>query len=152
MQDFLTTIQPLLGLTAWNPRKGVGSFLRIEFGEKIEKTVEATAWREKHTHEFGEWSLWIYWCQWRIERNGTIIASSQSEKDDTLRAAARTLNGRALESIQVSEPMWDTAFHFSDGHTLRTFSTDVEKDYWLLRIPSGKYLVASADKDWTLQK
>src|SRR5215211_7238300 len=99
------------GKTAWAATLGVGSFLTVEFGERVEQ-------EKGKVH--GEFHLWIYCSAWRIETPSQIVASSEDPRE-VLEPIVSYLDGRTLSSIQLDLPSMSSTFVFSDGTRLRTF-------------------------------
>ncbi|MCG8362989.1 MAG: hypothetical protein MJA27_06600 [Pseudanabaenales cyanobacterium] len=148
MKEVQAIIQPLIGQRAWDARIGVGSFLLIEFGKVVSKTAKATPRRPEYTYDRGEWGLWLYGCQWRIEHKETILSSSVSETRGEMELAVSKFNSQTVETIDIAEPFWDAVFTFSNGHILKTFSTYMIDEHWTLRTPNGKYLAAGPGTNW----
>jgi hypothetical protein len=73
---------------------------------------------EAKTHA-GEHSLLI-WSSWRLQRDGKIIASSDSDRD-TLQEASRALVGRRVTGAWVYKDTWDLWVYFDDGLRLTVF-------------------------------
>lgn len=79
----------VVGLRAWAPTVGVGSFLTIEFGNPRITSAGTSQ---------GEFHLWVYGASWEIrERTKTIARSS----DDcvAMMAGAQVLDGALLRSF-----------------------------------------------------
>ncbi len=147
LEEIRNIVQALPGQKAWDAQIGVGNFLLIDFGKTISDVIKATRRKPERTYQYGEWSLWLYSCQWRIEYRNLILASTKSETREEMEIAVKRFNDRIIESIDITEPFWDAVFTFSDGYIIRTFSTSTEREHWTLRTPSGKYLAAGPGTD-----
>src|SRR5687767_3526905 len=96
------------GKVAWGTALGVGSFLTVEFGERVEQA-------KGKVH--GEFHLWVYCSAWRIETPSEIVASSEDPRE-LLETTVRYLDGRTLSDIQLDMPSLSSTFAFSDGARL----------------------------------
>lgn len=102
---------PIIGLPAWNVRKGHGSMLTMEFGEPrldIREPLAATTASSPRVVEqlarrrvtpVGLWHLWLYGCDWRLLMNGSQTASS-TDTDAILAQAAQSIDGQKLISLK----------------------------------------------------
>jgi len=130
--------RPLLEMTPWNVRLGVGSFLTMEFGE----AQIHSARREKRVH--GQWHLWLQDCVWRIEKGGKIVAGSEDEHDELNKAIYRLEFG-ALSKAEITEDCLDLDLLFNGDIRLRTFTVHSSgEDQWELFGPDGMVTVAHA--------
>jgi hypothetical protein len=133
--DAEESVRQLVGKPAWGSRIGFGTFLTIEFGKRIRPLVKIAV-------PSGEWHLWLYGCDWRIEQSGEVVAASQDTREH-LMAAARRLEGKILESVSLDSPAYDATYRFNGGVILRTFSIYSEEGgmrSWYLFTPVGKVL------------
>src|SRR5216684_6300764 len=87
-------VDTLVGKTPWGLRRGVGTFLTMEFGAAMSDS------REKFVH--GEWHLWLYNCVWRMEERDKIVLSSGDDfaKIDNL---LQTLKLEIIRQIQIDD-------------------------------------------------
>jgi hypothetical protein len=132
----------LLGKPAWNVKKGIGSFITMEFGQPIVN---------EGGHVHGEWHLWVYDCAWRLETQEKVLAASEDEPT-VIENALHLLNGLAIENIALVLPSLESSLSFEQGYALRLFpvnSSDVE--HWMLFTPEGKVLVIGPGMDWSYQ-
>jgi hypothetical protein len=79
----------LLGLTAFDAKKGHGSFVTFSLSASAEPKEESGF-------------VWIYMCDWRIYDHGNEIAHSESPDAD-IDAAVSRIDGRRLTSIALSQ-------------------------------------------------
>ena len=144
IQEIEAKISSILGKTAWGVSLGVGSFVTLEFGNPIQQSVEL-----QRTH--GEWHLWIYCCEWRLEEGDKVLAASEDERTK-IETAIQRLEGMALQSIDILRPAWDTIFKFEDDVILRLFSVHSE-DYenWMLYTPDGNVLTIGPGASWSYE-
>lgn len=143
--EFEKIIQPLLGQKAWGVTRGHGSFITMEFGE-LEKEYHT---RRGQLIRQGQWHLWIYHCGWRLEKDDYVLASDGDEDDRIDRAIAQ-LEGKILENISFSPPVWDTVFQFEQGYQLKTFCHySNEYEQWKLRTPNGMWLTIGPAALWS---
>lgn len=122
-------------LPAWSAKQGHGSFLTMEFGDKIEsrRTLDG------RLVEHGEWHLWIYMCGWTIEGPAEPGANSESSREE-IRATLERLEGTPLTDVEVERHDAGTSFLFDEVclHTYTTYPGDQE--LWLLYRPDGLVL------------
>ncbi|WP_117214663.1 hypothetical protein [Allorhizocola rhizosphaerae] len=129
------------GKVAWGTALGVGSFLTVEFGERVEQA-------KGKVH--GEFHLWVYCSAWRIETPAEIVASSEDPRE-FLEPTVRSLDGRTLSDIQLDMPSLSSTFAFSDGTRLRTFSIfSKDFDHWMFYLPGGEVFTAGPGSTWSL--
>jgi hypothetical protein len=159
---------PLIGLPAWNVKKGHGSFLTFEFGtphlyirEPREPIAELSTQDSPMRRQLqrrlvvphGDWHLWIYCCHWRCSENG--IERSMSESSDAeIIAAAKSMDGQRLISIVVDPTAGRSLFHFDLGATLETwpYGDDANDEQWFLFTPSKYVLGYRADGHYSWVK
>jgi hypothetical protein len=140
---------PLVGLPAWQVRRGHGSFLTLEFGAPHLKIREpkvappdmdeqvAAQFRRRLVIPRGEWHLWIYCCHWRVLSGGEEVAWSEAS-DDEIGAAAKELDGQLLTAAEADPAQGTSAFEFDLGATLQTWPYGSGDDtQWMLYMPSG---------------
>ena len=105
---------------------GYGSVLFLEFGTR-------TSPDDLRNHPSGEWILWCDQILWRIEPGDRVLAGSEDDRD-TMEAAVRQMNGRALVSGEMDPDSGDSVLTFSENLVLRTFVLTSEEDArWNLR-------------------
>jgi hypothetical protein len=128
------------GKPAWGTALGIGSFLTVEFGEKVTPA-------EGKTH--GEYHLWVYCSAWRIETPTEIVASSEDPRE-VLEPTVKFLDGRTLSGIHLEPPSLSSTFTFDDGARLRTFSIFTKDfDHWMFYLPSGEVFTAGPGAAWS---
>ncbi|MFJ8435948.1 hypothetical protein ACIQ9P_32070 [Kitasatospora sp. NPDC094019] len=134
-------IDPLLGQRAWNVRRGIGSYVSIEFGHPLPADGRGNV--------HGHYHLWIMMAAWRLETADQVIVGSEDPDQDIDQALAR-LEGRRLTEVLIRPPALETRFDFA-GLRLETFPIfrhdpqEGEYDHWLLRIGDGDALVAGSE-------
>ncbi|MFM0221177.1 hypothetical protein [Paraburkholderia dipogonis] len=136
----------MYGLPTWQVRKGVGSFLTLEFGaphlrirepylsRSESPTTRRLAARRQVTVS-GQWHLWIYMCNWTIDANGLRLTDNEAS-NAAIDRAIRYLDGQKLESVEVMRKDMKTVFQFDLGGKLATWpyaDEDVRSDaQWIL--------------------
>jgi hypothetical protein len=142
------TFRPILGLHAWQVKKGVGSFLTLEFGEPHLVIDEPAASRPNRRIATirGDWHLWIYCCGWTIDQGGEQLAHNEA-KDAAIMKGTAQLDGQRLERLWLEPGTVITHFEFDLGVVLTTFpyNDDPEDEQWMLYEPSGNVLTLRAD-------
>ncbi|MEV0096007.1 hypothetical protein [Streptomyces sp. NPDC050738] len=132
-------IGPLLGQRAWDVRRGIGSFVTMEFGKPLPP--------DQSGRVYGQWHLWIQMTAWRLETAGQVLVGSE---DEGLEEALTQLEGRPLTGVVIKPPALETRFDF-DGLRLQTFPMyrkdpeEGEFDQWLLWLSTGGVLVAASE-------
>ncbi|MFJ3788783.1 hypothetical protein [Kitasatospora sp. NPDC090091] len=132
-------IGPLLGQPAWDVRRGIGSFVTMEFGEPLPP--------DRSGRVYGRWHLWIQMAAWRLETADRVLVGSE---DQGLEEALTRLEGRPLTSVVIKPSTLETRFDF-DGLRLETFpmyrrdGEEGELDHWLLWLGTGEVLVAGSE-------
>jgi len=122
-------IAALVGKAPWDVRLGVGSFLTLEFGKHVVQAGE----RRQH----GEWHLWLYMCNWRLESPSGVLVGSSDERE-TIEKALNTMHWGSVSEAIVDEPALDLRLSFASGHRLKTFSSEsTGEDQWILYTPDG---------------
>lgn len=141
-------IAPLLGQKPWRASLGHGSFITLDFGQKL-PPIRKFSPSGKPLSDRGEWHLWIYMCAWRLENNGEVLACCEDPRPK-MEAAVQFIQGVTLESVELMRPLWDTTFFFARGITLRTFSIYSEEcEHWQLFMSNGNVLVIGPGSDWS---
>jgi hypothetical protein len=146
-QEAIDTIQgiinPLLGHTAWDVKLGVGSFITMEFGNRL---IGA------HGKSRGEWYLWVYCCGWYLEQPNGIFIGCEDPRDN-IKKEITTLDGHVLEAVVISPTAFETNFVFDRGFVLHTFPLNFidPRKHWMLFTPQGKVLVLGPGKDWSYE-
>lgn len=136
-------IKPLLGNTAWNVKLGIGSFITMEFGDRISLA---------HGRTRGEWYLWIYYCGWYLENpHGTFLGSEDPRK--ILKQEIIILEGDRLENVIISPIAFETNFVFQSGIVLHTFPLNFidPSEYWMLFTPIERVLVIGPARNWSFE-
>ena len=148
-------LRRLYGKPCWGVRRGVGSFLTLEFGrphleihEPIVSRKRVSPKVRKHLARrnifvHGEWHLWIYCCDWELRSGGRRIGDSSTNVRS--RRAADFLDGQRLSGFSISPRKVHCVFEFDLGATLLTWPYDKSSEQWLLYEPSHKVLVLRAD-------
>jgi hypothetical protein len=146
-----TAFKPIYGKQCWNVKNGIGSFLTFEFGDPHFKVIR----EPYHTKNpklkrnaarrivriYGDWSLWIQYCDWDFFRDDLLIGHSESSKKE-LRQIAWDLEGQAICKVTVKST-GASVFEFDLGGRLEThpYSKDTEDpelyEQWILFEPSG---------------
>jgi len=150
-------LNALNGKVAWNAKKGVGSFITMEFGlphlvvkeprtstkAASKKVLEILARRSVFVH--GEWHLWIYCCHWTISSKEVILASDQSA-NKVMTSAIKFLDGQILKGVQIQASSGSSRFEFDLGGELNTFpGPDAFQKQWMIFTPDEYVLCYGAD-------
>jgi hypothetical protein len=120
----------IYGLPTWQVRKGIGSFLTLEFGDPHLRIREPYLSRSKslaarrlaarrQVTVSGQWHLWIYMCNWTISANGMPLADNEAS-NATIDRTTQYLDGQKLQSVEVMRKDMKTVFQFDLGGKLAT--------------------------------
>ena len=144
--DALTEkFRPIIGLAPWDVALGVGSFVTLEFGEKISES----GLRPGTVHVHGAYHVWIMNSAWRVEADGAVLAGSNDEETAALEKALGRLRGRRVSDVSIpsSHVM---SLRFDGGLALHTFGAHSSGDFdqWLLYVP-GRVFAMQANGAWT---
>ncbi len=127
--------------SAWDIRLGEGSFLTMEFGSPESNPSGSRA--------HGEWHLWLYMCNWRIETDDKVLVGSDDDRE-TIQSVLKTAVFGETKTVQVVAPSKDLSINFASGLKVHTFSSSSDRDeeQWKLFTPEGKVLVMYGDGTW----
>jgi hypothetical protein len=142
-------VRPLVGVPCWNLKQGYGSFLTFEFGEPNLEIGKVRKWKTESPRRVvtlrGQWHLWIYCCEWTIERYDQQLAYSESHRS-AIHIACDHLHGQALTDIDVNPSDGRTRFKFDLGGELLTKPYGEElTEQWMLFDPEGQVLSVRSD-------
>ena len=146
-----TKLSPMLGQKPWGAAIDENRCLSFELGERIQHPAqpESLPSGDRTARDGGEWHLLIYSCVWRIEKDGRMLAGLDIQEPE-MKAILEALENKALVSVELSPPLWDTSFVFEDGFTLRTFSVYTEEEiHWQLFAPDGNVLSLGPGTSWS---
>jgi len=141
----ITSIQgivaPIFGKVAWNVKLGHGKFITLNFGQTLPADEEGRV--------FGEWYLWVRYCEWRIESETEVIVASH---DKILDSELKILEALSVERVHIQKPSLETIIVFSGSIRLILFpeysSTENELDHWMLFAPGQKVLIIGPESTW----
>lgn len=156
------TFSEMYGLPTWQVRKGVGSFLTLEFGaphlrirEPYSSRSESPAARRlaarRQVTVSGQWHLWIYMCNWTISANGLQLADNEAS-NAAIDRAIRYIDGQKLESVEVMRKDMKTVFQFDLGGNLATWpyaDEEVQSDAQWILYDHGAKMTRSLNGDGT---
>src|SRR5437899_3172231 len=100
--DLRDYFRPIFGKRPWRARLGWGSFLTLDFGNKVKRS----------DHIVGEWHLWIRYCDWTIQTDKRPVVNSQASKH-LMQLAARNLEQYPLTDIKLDPESDQTIFVFN---------------------------------------
>jgi hypothetical protein len=151
MRAFFEAIQQLQSEPVWGVATGGagGSRLLYEFGSKIplDVPVKNDSLSPEMRHFEGARGLFIT-CPWRLERDGTVIATSESdhEPDGSMVTAAESIIGTVVVTAALSHSGNCLELLFSDGSKLLVFPVADEasdRNDYALRLPDQWFVVRS---------
>lgn len=131
-------IDGMLGLTPWRVSLGHSSFLTMQFGKEVIKTLYGKS------HIYGEWHLWLQCCSWRIQARDRILVASGDALSVIERCLGRVTFG-PLDSVRVDGTTLDLTLAFQNGIELVAFTNNRYRyTQWDLFKPDGEVLTANA--------
>jgi hypothetical protein len=126
---------------------GIGSFLFLEFGEKIPYSVKTN--RGIHRGERGEWRFWLYLCLWTIKHGEDIMLQSDDERE-LIAERINDLKSSKLENIELND-RGELNIMLSNEYRIITYVDDldgldeVEERVWILFMPDLRSIRSSSD-------
>lgn len=88
MYSHIDIFMPLIGRTAWQVKRGIGSFLTLEFGwphlnirqprtSESDSNIVNAHFRRRRVTVTGDWHFWIQNCHWEV----VTVAGSANHND-----------------------------------------------------------------------
>lgn len=130
--DIPEMLRSLRGKAPWGIRLGQGSFLTLEFGKPLQ---QSSSGRVSH----GEWHLWLYMCNWRVELQNEVLVGSDDAREE-IQKMLDSVNFAELEDVQLLFPSLDLILKFGDLKILTFSSSRNDENQWWLFTPQGKCL------------
>ena len=147
--DIQAKLQGVISQKAWDVKRGIGSFVTMNFGQPLPPK------RPNGRFSRGEWHLWVYGGEWRLEDEERVIVASEDDKKK-IDTEIRCLEGQVLQSFEVMTPALDAVLTFEPNYVFRIFSIYSEEteddgmDSWKLYTPdAGNVIVVHADGTWS---
>ncbi|MBA3237994.1 MAG: hypothetical protein H0T62_06540 [Parachlamydiaceae bacterium] len=125
-------LQQALKTPIWQVKKGHGSFLTFDMGEKISgNKKDGTIFYSGSIH------LWIYMCDWKVLSNGKEILQS-GDDDSTMNIALNIFANKEIVSIMEKTDNI-IKIEFTDKLVLTLIGDDYEEndDFFHLYTPVG---------------
>jgi len=142
----------LIGQLVWQVRRGVGTFLTMEFGQphlSVREPIEprhSTAprvrrdLRRRRVSLAGDWHLWIQHADWKIDAANASLRSDD-EPDAGRDEVLRDLDGQKLLSAEV-DPAGKWTLRFDLGATVEIWPARYDADeLWSLHPWQGDAIV-----------
>src|SRR5438874_6166976 len=116
------------GKPSWRIHKSYGSSISFEFGKPKLKVWKKVLYPDKKNGRKyprrwvvvrGDWSLFIFECDWVIRQDKQKVCSSNSPAQKIAQGCA-ILNGQILTKVIVEPGSKTTDFHFDLGGHLQT--------------------------------
>lgn len=121
-------LQQLVGTNCWRALGGVGSILLLGFGDKIKrlKPIQNKNLREVERLYEAEFTL-MFDCTWRICDQHSVICSWRDSLEAFIKDELDKLDGKRVQSVEVTPISRDLTIRFSDGVAFEAFC-DVTND------------------------
>lgn len=126
----------IIGKTPWQVSAAADSVVSMEFGLHDP--------RQSGVKIHGEWSLWLYFCAWRIETSQAVLVGSEDSLAD-IRNVLKNLSWEPIRDLTLLKPALDLDIMFGDSFKLRTFAVNSDRssdEQWILYTPRLKTLIA----------
>lgn len=150
-------LAPLIGQLVWNVKRGVGTFLTMEFGAPhlsvrepiVPKSAVSPrgqrALRRRRVFVEGDGHLWIQHADWKLETAHGMLASAD-HVDTELDEALLDLDGQRLQSAVVESAANRWQLKFDLGATLDIWPAKYEAEVlWSLHAWNGHITVCRQD-------
>ena len=156
MEEMKNLFAPLVGQLVWQVRRGIGSFLTLEFGMphlSIREPIAPRASRSpkvrrnlmrRGVYVTGDWHLWVQYGDWVLSTFAGALTSEDpagSPSDECL----RDLDGQRFLSVDGGNMGGSCAFRFDLGGLLEIWpSAEIPDDQWGLYIWNGDIVSCSS--------
>ena len=156
-EETISPLAPLVGQLVWSVRRGVGTFLTMEFGSSHlsvrEPIVPRSAMSARNRRDLlrrkvfvtGDWHLWIQHADWKLETvNGSLSSRDDtgSRKDEWL----RDLDGQRLMAAAVAKSTRRWTLKFDLGAILAIWpATYQAEELWSVHGRDGHIVVCQQD-------
>jgi len=150
----------VIGLPAWNVRRGHGSAVTMEFGDPhlvVREPITASpgtsdevrrSLARRRVAPCGQWHLWIWCCHWRIMSGADEIAHSETA-NEAIDGALKAIDGQKLLSVDADPGDATSVFRFEYSVELQTWpwvETEGDlADQWMLFMRSGEVFTYRQD-------
>jgi hypothetical protein len=166
MEQLQELWRPLAGQLVWSVRRGVGSFLTMEFGEphlSIREPITPRVSRSAKVQRMlkrrrvfieGDWHFWIQWGHWKL-RTAHGSLDFQAPSGSPLDECLADLDGQRLVSARADRPGKVAVWEFDQGGLLEIGHSgqEDEEPQWSLHRWNGDVIelcgsrILSFDKD-----
>lgn len=135
----ITPFTPLVGELAWHVRRGVGTFLTMEFGAPHLRTREPIGPRDiseprvvrrlknRLVHIVGDWHLWIQHAEWKLRTSHGQL-NSNDDIGTTADAVLSDLDGQKLIAAKTLADGTRWHLMFDLGGELEIWPASYESD------------------------
>jgi len=164
METVINPFNPLIGLLAWQVRRGHGSFLTMEFGRPHLSVTEPIIARpdsdervrrhlkRRRVFVSGDWHFWVQYGDWKLVTADGLLGSNDppgSPLDECLGG----LDGQRLLSVDVEKVTNSWVLNFDLGGLLKIWpSTETIEDLWALYIWNGDIISCQSDGELIIER
>ncbi len=161
--DIEQAFAPLIGLPAWQVRRGHANYLTLEFGEPHLRTREAfpdarvPIMRRRQVSTMGDYHFWVHCCHWTIFEHGVAIAHEEAE-DNKIDGATKRLDSQTLMSLAGPDGAGTLRFVFEHNLILelRPYASYADfgeegAELWMLFRPDGQVVSSMSDGSLTIE-
>jgi hypothetical protein len=164
MEQFRELLGPLIGQLVWSVRRGVGTFLTMEFGgahlavrEPIQPRSSSSEKAQRslvrrRVSVVGDWHLWIKYGEWKLSAAQGAL-DSRTPLGSPLDECLRDLDGQKLASIDAGAASNSLVLAFDLGARLEIWpSAEIPDDQWSLHRWDGDIAAYQSDGSLVFEK
>jgi hypothetical protein len=164
MKQLTDLLEPLIGKFVWSVRRGMGTFLTMEFGTPHLSIREPIVGNPSHTervlrnlrrrrvHVVGDWHFWIQYADWKLSTADGVL-ESKSSVGTPLEECLVDLEGQHLLQVESGSDPNSCIFNFDrDGVLEIRPSAEVPDTQWSLHSWEGDIASYGADGQITFDK
>jgi hypothetical protein len=142
IREIQDKFKQVLGRKSWGVTLGKGHNLILNFGSAIQA--------EDSQLIYGEWTLLLYGCAWRIETTEHVLCASADSRSK-IQSSIGELEDATIVSIDLSFPSLDTTLTFDNNIFLRLFPVYLDEYYhWKLVDPDDNALIIGPSNRWSI--
>jgi hypothetical protein len=144
MKSVEEVFSPVIGQLAWSVKRGIGTFITMEFGnphlwvrEPISASAKASArvrrlLAQRRVFATGDWHLWVQYADWTLNTRNYSTDSGWTSSRVVDRCLAE-LDGQRLRKAVYRKRLRVLEMHFDLGAVLKIFSrSEIDGDRWSL--------------------
>jgi hypothetical protein len=164
MNQVFDLCKPLIGQLVWSVRKGLGTFLTMEFGlphlavrEPISPMVAESGKVKRNLSRRrvfveGDWHFWIQDTRWRLRTEGGVV-DYNSDVSESVNECLLDLEGQRLLSLEMREDNTiDLIFDLGGNLEVGGSLVGLSETQWSLHHWQGTVTSFKADGTLTVER